>query len=60
MARNRTLGSICVGAEMGGEQIPDELKITQLRFGMSQSEQPHPCFGIEDQINPPKVEGVDE
>jgi hypothetical protein len=57
--RNRTLDKVCAGANLGGELISDELKETQLRFGMLQSgEQPHPCFGLESEIVPLKGKGA--
>jgi hypothetical protein len=49
--RNPTLDKICAGAEMGGDRISDELKITQLRFGILQTGKQHPCLGSEDKIN---------
>ena len=55
MATNRTLDRICVGAGLGGDQIPNELKITQLRFGILQSQQQsYPCSGTEYEIIPLK------
>jgi hypothetical protein len=52
--RNPTLDKICAGAEMGGDQISDELKIMQLRFGILRTGEHHPCFGTGDKIIPLK------
>lgn len=50
--RNPSLDQICVGANLGGDQITEELKESQLRFGMLLTgESPHPCFGLEGEIN---------
>jgi hypothetical protein len=50
--RNPSLDQICVGANLGGDQITEELKDSQLRFGMLLTgESPHPCFGLEGEIN---------
>ena len=56
--RNRSLDQICAGANLGGDQITEELKDTQLRFGMLQmGDSPHPCFGLEGEVTPLRNRG---
>jgi hypothetical protein len=56
--RNRSLDQICVGANLGGDQITEELKDTQLRFGMLQTgDSVHPCFGLEGEVTPERNRG---
>jgi hypothetical protein len=51
--RNRSLDQVCAGANLGGDQITEELKDTQLRFGMLQmGDSSHPCFGLEGEVAP--------
>jgi hypothetical protein len=56
--RNRSLDQVCAGANLGGDQITEELKDTPLRFGMLQTgDSQHPCFGLEGEITPLRNQG---
>jgi hypothetical protein len=55
--RNRSLDQVCAGANLGGDQITEELKDTQLRFGMLQTGEPHPCFGLDGEVTPLRTRG---
>ena len=49
--RNKSLDRVCMGTNLGGDQITEGLKDTQLRFGMLLTgESPYACFGLGDEI----------